>query len=61
MHNPVLSTDITRVEIQPYILQTSGAAATQLSGLVPNLYAGSTPWILTWRVLSYKTHGAGTV
>lgn len=57
VNNPVQSTDVTYVEIQPYILQTTGATSSALSGLVPNLYAGSTPWILTWRVLSYSTQG----
>lgn len=60
VNDPPQSTDVTRVEIQPYILQTTGATAAQLAGLVPTLYVGSMPWILTWRVLSYSTYGGGT-
>ena len=61
VNNPIASTDVVRIEIQPYILQTTGATASQLAGLVPTLYAGATPWILTWRVLSYGNQESGTV
>lgn len=58
-NNPPLSTDVTNVQIQPYIMQTTGATAAQLAGLVPTIYTGSTPWILTWRVLNFQTGGSG--
>lgn len=58
-HNPAQPGDVTDVEIQPWILNTTGASAAQLSGLVPTLYTGAMPWVLTWQVLSFSTQGSG--
>ena len=52
-HHPVEPNDITKVSLQPYIFKLSAAHGTSEAGLVPDYYVGSSPWLITWRVVDY--------